>query len=346
MRSRITFDLDLIALMQDEIAVGEKAVTAAMLEAGTSLKSVWPGQITGAGLGTRLGNSICLASLPESVDTLNAAALVWSNAPVIIGAHDTGPLIWSKDGVWLAIPTPAAGKSTKGGRITPGEWKRRTGVRIPSILDLIDAGLNHGDVGASEAKSEFERARRLRDAALIVLLAMVPIRRKNFLGLEIGRTIHVDREEILITLPAGEVKNKLRYEIILREPGAALLRRYLSEARPFLDARSSKQTNALWLADTGLPYGYGYIGRRIPFLTEKLIGVNVPPHFFRDATATTFARTSPELARGTKAILGHSDHRTAERHYNHAQSIEAGRSLAEIIGGLTEGKVPGSRSAK
>ena len=38
---------------------------------------------------------------------MNAAALVWSNAPVIIGAHDTGPLIRSKNGFWLAIPTPA-----------------------------------------------------------------------------------------------------------------------------------------------------------------------------------------------------------------------------------------------
>lgn len=52
-------------------------------------------------------------------DSLSAAALVWSNAPVIVGAHDTGPLIRSRNGFWLAIPTPAAGKSTRGGRITP-----------------------------------------------------------------------------------------------------------------------------------------------------------------------------------------------------------------------------------
>ena len=52
---------------------------------------------------------------------------------MIIGAHDTGPLIRSKDGFWLAIPTPAAGKSTRGGRITPGEWERRTGLRLRFI---------------------------------------------------------------------------------------------------------------------------------------------------------------------------------------------------------------------
>jgi hypothetical protein len=99
MKLKVQIHPDLVALMQAEIAAGEKAVSTAMREAGTSLKSAWRGQIAGAGLGTRLGNSIRLANFPKSGDSLNAAALVWSKAPVIIGAHDTGPLIRSKDGL-------------------------------------------------------------------------------------------------------------------------------------------------------------------------------------------------------------------------------------------------------
>jgi hypothetical protein len=121
MKLKLQISPDIAALMQAEIRAGERAVTAAMREASVSLKSAWRGQITGAALGTRLGNSIRLATYPKGGESLNAAALVWSNAPAIISAHDTGPLIRSKDGFWLAIPTPAAGKSTKGGRITPGE---------------------------------------------------------------------------------------------------------------------------------------------------------------------------------------------------------------------------------
>ena len=38
---KIAFDPDLVALMQAEIVAGEKAVSAAMREAGTALKSAW-----------------------------------------------------------------------------------------------------------------------------------------------------------------------------------------------------------------------------------------------------------------------------------------------------------------
>ena len=119
MKLKLDITPDIVALMAKEVAAGERAVTVAMRQAGADLKSAWRAQITGAGLGTRLANSIRLASFPKSGESLNAAALVWSNAPVIVGAHDTGPLIRSKSGFWLAIPTPAAGKSRRGGRITP-----------------------------------------------------------------------------------------------------------------------------------------------------------------------------------------------------------------------------------
>ena len=119
---KLTLDIqpDLVAMMAAEIAAGERAVTAAMREAGTGLKLAWRGQIVGAGLGPRLANSIRSEVFPKAGASLNAAALVWSKAPVIIGAHDAGPLIRSKNGFWLAIPTPAAGKALGGRRITPG----------------------------------------------------------------------------------------------------------------------------------------------------------------------------------------------------------------------------------
>ena len=161
MHLRLNIDPDIVALMREEIDAGERAVSTAIREAGTRLKSAWRGQITGAGLGISLARSIRSAQYPKGKPSLNAAALVWSKAPVILGAHNTGPLIRSKSGLWLAIPTAAAGKSTRGGRITPAEWERRRGVplrfiyraRGPSLL-VAEGRLNSRGLGvASRAKS-------------------------------------------------------------------------------------------------------------------------------------------------------------------------------------------------
>ena len=166
MKLKLNIDPDIIAMMQAEIVAGEKAVSAALREAGSSVKTAWRGQIAQAGLGQRLSRTIRSEAYPKGQPSLNAAALVWSNAPVIVGAHDRGPLIRSKSGLWLAIPTAAAGKSARGGRITPGEWERRRGLSLrfiyrargPSLL-VAEGRLNSRGLGvASRAKSGRGRA--------------------------------------------------------------------------------------------------------------------------------------------------------------------------------------------
>ena len=49
MKLKLDITPDLVAAMAAEVKAGEKAVTAAMREAGTGLKTAWRGQITGAG---------------------------------------------------------------------------------------------------------------------------------------------------------------------------------------------------------------------------------------------------------------------------------------------------------
>ena len=96
-------------------------------------------------------------------------------------------------------------------------------------------------------------------------------------------------------------------------------------------SRREYRHDALWVGMAGVPMSYSYIGRRIPDITRRLTGVNIPPHFFRDAAATPLVRTSPQAARVIAPVLGHADHRTAERHYIQAGSIEAGRDYADML---------------
>jgi len=194
---------DIVAMMAAEIRAGEKAVTAATREAGTSLKSAWRAQITGAGLGARLARTIRSEQFPKGKPSLNAVALVWSKAPVIVGAHDTGPLIRSRNGFWLAIPTPAAGKSSRGGRITPGEWERRSGLRLrfvyrrtgPSLL-VAEGRLNtRGRAVASRSKS----GRGVTTVPIFLLVPQVKLPKR----LDLAR----DAERALDSVPGLIVMN-------------------------------------------------------------------------------------------------------------------------------------------
>ena len=175
MKLKLDITPDLAAMMAAEIKAGEKAVTAATREAGTSLKTAWRGQITGAGLGQRLARTIRSEQYPKGQPSLNAAALVWSKAPKIINAHDTGPLIRSRNGFWLAIPTEAAGKSRRGGRITPGQWEQRSGLRLrfvyrrsgPSLL-VAEGRLNKG------GRAVASRSKTGRGLTTVPIFLLVP----------------------------------------------------------------------------------------------------------------------------------------------------------------------------
>ncbi len=175
MKLRLEISSSIAADMRAEFLAGEKAVSDAVRGAALSLKTDWRGQITGVGLGTRLARTIRSQDYPKGRPSLNAAALIWSNAPVIIGAHDTGPLIRSKDGFWLAIPTPAAGKGTRGKALTPGEWERRRGLRLrfvyrrngPSLL-VADGRLNSRGLGVAS------RSKTGRGQSTVPIFLLVP----------------------------------------------------------------------------------------------------------------------------------------------------------------------------
>ncbi|ACM03946.1 DUF6441 family protein [Cereibacter sphaeroides] len=209
MKLQLDITPDLVAMMAAEITAGERAVSQAVSEAGNSVKSSWRTQITVAGLGQRLANTIRSEQFPKGRPSLSAAAVVWSKAPVIIGAHDTGPLIRSKNGFWLAIPTPAAGKSARGGRITPGEWERRSGLRLrfvyrrtgPSLL-VAEGRLNaRGRAVASRSRT----GRGVTTVPIFLLVPQVQLRKR----LELARDAAKAQEAIPGAIVANWVEGKI-----------------------------------------------------------------------------------------------------------------------------------------
>ena len=166
---------------------------------------------------------------------------------------------------------------------------------------------------------------------MIALLALLPIRRRSLTELALGTSVKLSPARIVIALSGDMTKNALPWETPVPVALEPLLRRYIDEVRPWLMARSNAQHDQLWVNQTGAALGYASVGIRVAEGTLALTGIRVPPHFFRDAAATTLSRLSPESARLIRPLLAHSSHGTAERHYIHAQGIEAGRDYASVI---------------
>lgn len=103
----------------------ETKVTAAVAGATQVAKQAFRDQVSGA-LGRRLGGSIRAEVYPAGTTSLNAAGLVWTRAPEIVGAHARGATIHARGGRYMAIPLPAAGST----RPTPAEWQFRTGRKL------------------------------------------------------------------------------------------------------------------------------------------------------------------------------------------------------------------------
>jgi hypothetical protein len=176
---RLTFrrEEDIQAALHAEYLAGERAVTAAMDRAARQIKQDWRGQITRAGLGRRLANTIRARRFPEREASMDAAALVWSKAPEIVGAHARGALIRSREGFWLAIPLPTAGRGRGGARLTPGEWERRRGMRLrfvyrrggPSLLVADSARVSRRGVAVAK------RGRRRKTDGILTGEQTVPV---------------------------------------------------------------------------------------------------------------------------------------------------------------------------
>ena len=88
---------------------------------------------------------------------------------------------------------------------------------------------------------------------MVALLALCPIRRKNFAALEIGRSFVKINGTWWIVLSASETKEKRPDERPINELLTPVIDRYLGQYRPVL-ARTDNPPSALWLScNNGAP---------------------------------------------------------------------------------------------
>jgi site-specific recombinase XerD len=206
--------------------------------------------------------------------------------------------------------------------------------RLVSTERLVTAGLALIIEGMESPASDVARAVRVRNGLAIALLAVCPIRIKNFAALQIGTTFKLVDGRWWITLPSITTKNRRPDERPVPDYLNRYIEIYLTRSRPVL-LQSGSATNALWISSTtGRPVSRVPFGNLITKITLETTGVPVSPHLFRTAavtTAVTHGGSTPHLA---SALLNHRDPRVTEEHYNRASSISASKVYAEITAGF------------
>ena len=77
----------------------------------------------------------------------------------------------------------------------------------------------------------------------------------------------------------------------------------------------------------------GALANRIRKHTKEAFGASLPPHWFRDAAATSIAVEDPRHVGDAHHILGNTLAMT-EKHYNQARSLEASRRHHAMLAAL------------
>lgn len=197
---------------------------------------------------------------------------------------------------------------------------------------LVECGLTlMAEAQQSWTISRLAQARQFRNGLMVALLALHPIRLKNFANLEIGRTLVEISGRWWIVLAAEETKERRPDERRLDETLTPALDNYLRLYRPLL-ARGATHLDALWLSsDKGLPMTYHSVAGTIANTTRAAIGIELNPHSFRTSAASSaaiYAARSPHLG---SALLHHRDPRVTEQNYNRASSLSAAADYGQLM---------------
>ena len=91
-------------------------------------------------------------------------------------------------------------------------------------------------------------------------------------------------------------------------------------------------TSALWISSTkGRAVTTKNMGTLISKITLEAVGIDVSPHMFRTAAASTAAAYGGKTPHLASALLSHTDPRVTEEHYNRASSVSAARTYSAIV---------------
>jgi integrase len=205
--------------------------------------------------------------------------------------------------------------------------RRNDVVEIRELYRLGRQLMNQAD--QAEKATAFAKALLYRDGLIIALLAADPLRLANSTGLEMGRTLIKDGTTWSFNIPAEETKASRLHLAILPDWSAPCIDRYVDHYRPLF--RNADATSRLWLSRNGQPLDYHSLYRVVCKRTREAFGKKINPHLFRSCLATSTAIHHGAQMGLAMTVLDHKSTEVMERHYNHAQMIDAVQAYQKIL---------------
>jgi integrase len=194
---------------------------------------------------------------------------------------------------------------------------------------LVEAGLTLVREAEMFGKTALARAVGARNGLLIVLLALHPVRVKNFAALSIANTFIKVGGRWWLHIPSANTKSHRMDERQIPEFVTDVVNNYIETHRPVLCR--GREHPALWISSTtGRQLTTKNLGTLISKLTRETIGVDVSPHLFQAAGASTAAVYGGDRPHLASSLLNHRHVRVTEENYNRSNDISAGREYALI----------------
>src|SRR5829696_3918648 len=179
---------------------------------------------------------------------------------------------------------------------------------------------------------------------MIALLALHPIRSKNFAALSLSRSFVWQGDSWSIHLGSKETKSgRPDVRRVDRDLNRAVAL-YLTWSRPILLGRDDFMigtveqdqpdpflSGALWIGEKGEALTRGAVELAIAQTTEMTLGIRVRPHDFHRCAAATAAFRGGDMPHLASAVLQHRDRQVTDEHYNRSSSMLAGMRFGEVV---------------
>ncbi|MBW0158425.1 tyrosine recombinase XerC [Sedimentimonas flavescens] len=203
--------------------------------------------------------------------------------------------------------------------------------RLQPAHEILDWALGRMDEVTRNPPMR-DAAGAYRDALMVALLSICPVRLGNFSAIEIDRHLQRDASGYRLRFAGPETKTGHPFSAPIADTLTEQIDHYLTVVRPIL--LEGRENPRLWITRYGAPMKPKSIHAAITRTTERAFGRSINPHLFRDCAATFVALEDPKHVGIASPLLGHIDPRAAESHYIQANQIVAGRRIRNSVAKL------------